>query len=89
MEYKIFTLPTCDKCQDLKAFMKEKGIEYKEVDLDSAVTDFADYAAALGINYKTLKLYNPWLRDTSLKNKIGVTYKIKRPGEGSISLIKE
>ncbi len=66
-----------------------KPLKYNEVNLDTSVTDFADYAAILGLNYKTLKLYNPWLRDTSLKIKNGVTYKIKVPEEGSISLIKE
>lgn len=64
-------------------------LKYKEVVLDSSVTDFANYAASLGINYKTLKLYNPWLRDTSLKNKNGKKYVIKIPEEGSIKLIGE
>jgi hypothetical protein len=62
-------------------------LEYKEVELNSSVADFADYATSLGINYKTLKLYNPWLRDTSLKIKNGTVYKIKVPVEGSIKLI--
>jgi len=64
-------------------------LKYKEVDLKTEVKDFADYAASLEINYKTLKLYNPWLRDTFLKNKTGKTYKIKLPVEGSINLINE
>lgn len=66
-----------------------KPIKYKEALLDSSVNDFANFANSLGINYKTLKLYNPWLRDTKLKVKNGVTYKIKIPEEGSINLIKE
>lgn len=66
-----------------------KPLKFTEVILDSSVTDFADYAASLGINYKTLKLYNPWLRDNKLKVKNGVTYKIKIPEEGSINLIRE
>ena len=66
-----------------------KPLKFTEVILDSSVTDFADYAASLGINYKTLKLYNPWLRDTKLKVKNRVTYKIKVPEEGSINLIRE
>jgi membrane-bound lytic murein transglycosylase D len=74
---------------DLKETDLYKPLKYKEVKLDTSVTDFADYAATLGINYKTLKLYNPWLRDTSLKNKSGVVYKIKVPNEGSINLIIE
>lgn len=66
-----------------------KPLKFKEVVLDSSVTDFADYAASLGINYKTLKIYNPWLRDTFLKNKNGKKYSLKIPEEGSINLIKE
>lgn len=66
-----------------------KPLNYKEIVLDSSVADFADYAASLGINYKTLKLYNPWLRDTSIKNKNGKKYIIKIPEEGSIQLIGE
>ncbi|MEO8233582.1 MAG: lytic transglycosylase domain-containing protein [Ignavibacteriota bacterium] len=64
-------------------------LKFKEVELSTYVANFADYAVTLGVNYKTLKLYNPWLRDTSLKNKGGTTYKIKVPEVGSIKLIKE
>ena len=74
---------------DLKEVDLYKPLKFKEVDLNTSVKDFADYAATLEINYKTLKLYNPWLRDTSLKNKNSVVYKIKVPEEGNISLIKE
>ncbi len=64
-------------------------LKYSGIELNTSVKDFADYSAALGVNYKTLKLYNPWLRDTSLKNKSGTVYKIKVPEDGSINLIKE
>ena len=74
---------------DLKQNDLYRPLKYKEVDLNTSVENFADYAATIGVNYKTLKLYNPWLRDTSLKNKNGVTYKIKIPEEGSINLIIE
>jgi membrane-bound lytic murein transglycosylase D len=74
---------------DLKQDDLYKPLKYKEIELSSSVTDFADYSATLGINYKTLKLYNPWLRDASLKNKSRKTYKIKIPEEGTINLIKE
>lgn len=66
-----------------------KPLKFTEVILDSSVTDFADFAASLGINYKTLKFYNPWLRDNKLKVKNGVKYKIKVPEQGSINLIRE
>jgi hypothetical protein len=74
---------------DLKNEDLYKPLKYKEVELNTSVESFADYATTLGINYKTLKLYNPWLRDTKLKVKNGVTYKIKVPEDGSINLIKE
>ena len=49
--------------------------------LDSSVSNFADYAAQLGINYKILKLHNPWLRDNVLENKSGKAYAIKLPAD--------
>ena len=73
---------------DLKSDELYQPLKFKEIDLSTSVNDFADYSKSLGINYKTLKLYNPWLRDTSLKNKAGKTYKIKVPEEGSITLIE-
>lgn len=74
---------------DLKEEDFYKPLKYKEVELTTSITDFAEYASTLGVNYKTLKLYNPWLRDTKLKVKNGFTYKIKIPEEGSINLIRE
>lgn len=55
--------------------------------LDSSVSSFADYAASYGINYKTLKLFNPWLRDNYLSNPNKTVYTIKLPEKGSIELI--
>ncbi|HET8804805.1 MAG TPA: lytic transglycosylase domain-containing protein, partial [Aequorivita sp.] len=34
------------------------------------------------INYKILKLHNPWLRDTFLKNATGKEYFIEIPEKG-------
>jgi len=58
-----------------------------DVLLDSPVNSFADYAASYGINYKTLKLFNPWLRDNYLSNPNRDIYIIKLPEKGSIELI--
>jgi membrane-bound lytic murein transglycosylase D len=55
--------------------------------LDSSVSSFADYASSYGINYKTLKLFNPWLRDNYLSNPNKYIYLIKLPEKGSIELI--
>jgi membrane-bound lytic murein transglycosylase D len=74
---------------DIKDDEKYQPIEYSEIKLDSSVTDFADYANSLGINYFLLKMYNPWLRDNYLNNKTGQIYMIKLPAEGSIEIIKD
>ena len=62
---------------------------YKLVQVSGPVDDLADFAIGYGINYRILKLYNPWLRDNALKNKNGKVYSIKIPEEGSIKIIRE
>ena len=52
--------------------------------VDSSVANWADFAIEHGINYKTLKYYNPWLRDISLTNKKKKVYEIKMPDKGSL-----
>lgn len=74
---------------DIKDEEKYKPLEYTELNLDSSVTDLADYAGQLGINYFILKMYNPWLRDNYLSNKTKKAYTIRLPKEGSIEIIKD
>jgi len=52
-----------------------------EVELDTAVADFADFAKKYSINYKILKYFNPWLRDSFLTNKARKKYYIRIPKE--------
>lgn len=52
-----------------------------EVEVDSTVADFADFANNYGINYKILKYFNPWLRDSFLTNKSRKKYYIQIPLE--------
>jgi membrane-bound lytic murein transglycosylase D len=63
--------------------VKEKDLYYMEktyeVEIDSSVTDFADFAISHGITYKELKDLNPWLRDNHLTNSRSKTYLIKLP----------
>ncbi|MCD4834843.1 MAG: lytic transglycosylase domain-containing protein [Bacteroidales bacterium] len=59
-----------------------------EVKVDSSVTDFADFAKKYSINYKILKYFNPWLRDSFLTNKTNKEYLIKIPKEGCRSYSK-
>ncbi len=58
-------------------------IETFEIEVDSAVTDFVRFSEEFGINYKILKLHNPWLREKHLNNKSRKLYKIKIPKEGA------
>ena len=53
-----------------------------KVEVDTAVTDFAKFAKDFGINYKILKLHNPWLREPHLNNKSRKQYFIEIPKPG-------
>jgi hypothetical protein len=53
-----------------------------KVKVDTAITDLPDFAKQFGINYKILKIHNPWLRDTFLKNASGKEYFIEIPEKG-------
>ncbi len=57
-------------------------IPTKQVRVDTAVSHFADFAAAFGINYKELKHFNPWLRNHFMTNKSRTVYYINIPLEG-------
>jgi membrane-bound lytic murein transglycosylase D len=57
-------------------------IRYNDVKIDTAVTDFSNFARKFGTNYKLLKLLNPWLRKPYLTNRAGTTYLIKIPVDG-------
>ena len=54
-------------------------IPYKEVTVTTSIDDLNDYAKSQGITYAQLRDANPWLRDTSLKNKTGKTYTLYIP----------
>ncbi|WP_456442065.1 lytic transglycosylase domain-containing protein [Psychroserpens sp.] len=53
-----------------------------KVEVDTAVTDFSKFAKGFGINYKILKLHNPWLREPHLNNKSGKRYSLDIPKDG-------
>mgnify|MGYP001305272799 CR=1 FL=1 len=54
-------------------------IPYKKVTVSTSINDLNDYAKSQGITYAQLRDANPWLRDTSLKNKTGKTYTLHIP----------
>ncbi|NNK83568.1 MAG: lytic transglycosylase domain-containing protein [Flavobacteriaceae bacterium] len=56
-----------------------------KIEIDTAVSDFVKFSEKFGINYKILKLHNPWLRETHLNNKSRKQYYIEIPKEGNYS----
>ena len=54
-------------------------IQYCTEIIDHPIKDLAKFATDNGTNYKTLKLLNPWLRDTRLNNSSRKIYNIKLP----------
>jgi membrane-bound lytic murein transglycosylase D len=72
---------------------KKYGFNFRQKDLynlvptytvpvDTAVTNLADFAKQFGINYKILKIHNPWLRENKLNNKSRKLYHIEIPQKG-------
>lgn len=57
-----------------------------KVAVDSAVTNLAQFAKGYGINYKILKIHNPWLRENVLNNKSKKEYFIDIPKAGYYNL---
>ncbi|MBE9468822.1 MAG: transglycosylase SLT domain-containing protein [Bacteroidetes bacterium] len=54
-------------------------IPTSKIKIDSSITDFAKFAKEFSINYKILKILNPWLRENYLTNKNKNTYEIVIP----------
>jgi membrane-bound lytic murein transglycosylase D len=68
-------------------FMIEKKelypvLKYHEVEVDTAIMSFSNFAEEFGTNYKMLKFFNPWLRKPYLTSKPGKEYLIKIPTKG-------
>jgi hypothetical protein len=59
-----------------------KTIPTYNVEVDTAVTDFTKFAERFGINYKVLKIHNPWLREPHLNNNSRKKYTLQIPKEG-------
>ena len=65
---------------------REQDLYYEvptyEVKVDTAVTDFVKFAESFDINYKILKIQNPWMREDHLNNSSHKLYTIKIPKKG-------
>ena len=56
-------------------------LEYRTVEVDTAIGNIARFSKQMGVNYKTMKLYNPWLLQNHLNNKSRKLYHIALPVE--------
>ncbi len=63
-----------------------KNVSTFKIEVDTAVTSFPKFAKQFGINYKILKLHNPWLREQHLNNKSRKQYYIEIPEAGTYQL---
>ncbi|OXA72586.1 murein transglycosylase [Flavobacterium branchiophilum] len=57
-------------------------IPTKKVEVDSTINDLATFAISQGVNYKILKIHNPWLREKKLDNKSKKKYTLEIPTDG-------
>jgi membrane-bound lytic murein transglycosylase D len=91
---RIIAMKEIHKNPKLYGFNIEEDEFYKPhetytITIDDKVDHFAVWAFKNGINYKTLKYFNPWLRDNYLTNKSKKKYEIKMPLEGTFTLVEE
>ena len=56
-----------------------KTVPTYKVKVDTAVTDFVKFAEKYDLNYKQLKIHNPWLREAFLNNKTRKVYSLEIP----------
>jgi len=56
-------------------------LEYRTFAVDTAITNIARFSKQMGVNYKTMKIYNPWLLQNHLNNKSRKLYHIALPTE--------
>ena len=59
-----------------------QNIPVRKIEVDSSITDLADFAKGQKINYKILKIHNPWLREKNLLNTSRKRYMIAIPLSG-------
>ena len=64
-------------------FFKKSDLYYNipvsKVKVDSAIANLADFAGQFNISYKTLKIFNPWLRESFLANSRKKVYLVQIP----------
>ena len=56
-----------------------ENVSTRKIEIDSAITNLTTFAKSQGVNYKELKIHNPWLRDRKLDNPDKKKYIIELP----------
>lgn len=64
-----------------KKHLYETVPTYK-IKVDTAVADFTSFARKFDLNYKQLKIHNPWLRESFLNNRSNKIYYLEIPNKG-------
>lgn len=59
----------------------EPMTDFSIIEVDGPIPNLGDFALKNGISYRTLKVYNPWLRSSKLTNAARKTYEIKIPNK--------
>ena len=82
--FRILALKTIMQNPKLYGFNLEQNelyqpISTKIIEIDSTISDLAQFSIEQGINYKLLKIYNPWLRDKKLINLTNKKYLLEIP----------
>ncbi|MBT3742319.1 MAG: lytic transglycosylase domain-containing protein [Polaribacter sp.] len=82
--FRILALKEIIKNPEKYGFVFEKEDLYTikktyTIKVDTAINNIASFAKGFNINYKELKIHNPWLRENKLNNKSRKVYEIKIP----------
>lgn len=66
---------------------KYKPLAVRSIQIDSSINDLPQFAIDRGINYKILKIYNPWLNSADYKLIVpkGKTYRLALPDSANVS----
>ena len=59
-------------------------LKAREILVDTGITNIAAFSESMGINYKQLKIFNPWLLENHLNNKSRKQYYIALPDSSEI-----
>ena len=88
--YRILAMKEIISRPKVYGFMLRKkdlypSIATKKIVVDSTIHNLADFALSQKINYKILKLFNPWLRANTLTNEEKKKYMIEVP-KGTVNI---